>query len=71
MMDFSETFGHEACPRCGVGRLRAWDELSAEEREIVRRLPASASFTLDERIARHRWCPRCWHEETGGTPDVA
>jgi len=52
----------DTCPRCGVGHLRAWRELSEEEREVVRRLPASAEQTIDERIARHRWCARCWHE---------
>ncbi|HZG53414.1 MAG TPA: hypothetical protein VEZ40_14885 [Pyrinomonadaceae bacterium] len=54
------------CPRCDAPRLRAWDELAAEEREVVRRLPAAASFPIEERTARHRWCVRCWHEETGG-----
>lgn len=56
----------DPCPRCGHARLRAWDELTAEEREVARRLPASAAFTLDERAARHRWCVRCWYEETRG-----
>jgi hypothetical protein len=49
------------CPRCG-GRLRAWRELSEEEREVVRRLPASAAQATHERAARHRWCTRCWYE---------
>lgn len=50
------------CPRCGEGRLRSWRELSDEGREVVRRLPASADYTLDERTATHRWCTRCWYE---------
>jgi hypothetical protein len=54
----------DACPRCGTERLRTWDQLSAEEREVVRRLPASAHFKLEERAASRRWCTRCWHEET-------
>jgi hypothetical protein len=54
------------CPRCGEGRLRSWQELDDEEREVVRRLPASADYTPDERRARHRWCTRCWHEEKQG-----
>ena len=62
--------GGGACPRCGEGRLRAWYELSAEEREVALRLPASADFTAAERMARHQWCTRCWHEETGGGPLV-
>jgi hypothetical protein len=45
-------------------RLRAWRELSEEERLVVRRLPASADYPEEERAATHRWCTRCWHEET-------
>ncbi len=58
---------HDLCPRCDSKTLRGWNELSAEEHEVVRRLPASADYSLEERRARHlRWCPRCWYEETGG-----
>ena len=56
--------GH--CPRCAAARLHAWGELVDDEREVVRRLPASADFSIEERIVRHLWCVRCWHEETGG-----
>lgn len=59
------------CPRCGEGRLRGWNELSGEERELARRLPASADYSLEERKARHRWCNRCWYEETSGSPTLA
>ena len=54
------------CPRCGVGRMRAWSELSDEEREVVRRLPASADHSLEVRQSTHRWCARCWYEERNG-----
>ena len=63
--------GEGLCPRCGEGSMRAWYELSAEEREVAERLPASADFTLEARAARHRWCTRCWHEETFGGPRTA
>lgn len=63
--------GEGRCPRCGEGVLRAWYELNAEEREAAQRLPASADFTLEERAARHRFCPRCWHEESFGEPRTA
>ncbi|HEV7842795.1 MAG TPA: hypothetical protein VGO69_03820 [Pyrinomonadaceae bacterium] len=56
----------DKCPRCGEGRLRPWQELTEEEREVTRRLPASADYTQDERRTRHRWCTRCWHEEKQG-----
>ena len=57
----------DSCPRCdALLSLRAWGELDEAEREVVRRLPASAVFSFAEREARHRWCVRCWHEETRG-----
>jgi alpha-ketoglutarate-dependent taurine dioxygenase len=43
--------------------MRAWRELSEEEREVVRRLPASANYSFEARENRHRWCSRCWFEE--------
>lgn len=58
------------CPRCGAGRLSGWSELSDEEREVVKRLPASADYSIGERAARHRWCPRCWYEDTGHESQV-
>ena len=53
----------DRCPRCETERLRAWNELSEEEREVVRRLPAAGRYSAGERAARHRWCRRCWYEE--------
>ena len=50
------------CPRCDTARIKAWDELNDEEREVVKRLPASADYSLEERKALHRWCTRCWFE---------
>jgi hypothetical protein len=58
------------CPRCD-GALRSWNDLSDEDREMVRRLPASADYSLEERKARHRWCTRCWFEDSGRTPTLA
>jgi hypothetical protein len=54
----------EICPRCSKGRLRDWNSLGDEEREIVRRLPASADYAMTERQATHRWCTNCWYEAT-------
>jgi hypothetical protein len=42
--------------------MRSWDELTEEEREVTRRLPANTDYSPEERRARHRWCTRCWHE---------
>jgi len=55
------------CPRC-EGRLQSWTELNDEEREMVKRLPAD--YSLEERQSRHRWCVRCWYEDSGGTPTL-
>jgi alpha-ketoglutarate-dependent taurine dioxygenase len=54
------------CPRCGTGQMRAWNELSDEEREVVRRLPAAADYSLEERQGSRQWCTRCWYEEGSG-----
>ena len=63
-------FGIETCPRCGEGRLRAWRELSEEEREVVARLPASADHPVEERSALHRWCTICWYEAMSNEPET-
>jgi hypothetical protein len=51
----------EQCPRCGVGRLKSWYELSEEERQVVRRLPAE-NYSFEVRRNTHQWCTQCWHE---------
>ena len=51
------------CPRCEKPGMKSWAELNDEEREVVRRLPASTEYPLAERQATHRWCTRCWYEE--------
>jgi hypothetical protein len=58
---------NDRCPRCGEGRLLSWAELDEEQREVVRRLSASAEYTQTERETLHRWCVRCWFESTSGT----
>jgi hypothetical protein len=60
------TQGVGLCPRCGGGPLKAWYELSEEEREVALRMPDSTDFTVDERAARHLFCTRCWYEERAG-----
>jgi hypothetical protein len=65
------TQGVGRCPRCGGGPLKAWYELSEEEREVALRMPDSADFTADERAERHLFCTRCWYEETSPSPRSA
>ena len=64
----TSTQGEGRCPRCGEGTLKAWYELSEEERELALRLPGAADFNAQERASRHLFCTRCWHEETAGAP---
>ena len=54
----------QTCPRCDKRGMKSWSELTDEEREMVKRLPLSASYSLEERQASHRWCTRCWYEAT-------
>lgn len=54
----------QTCPRCDKRGMKSWSELTDEEREAVKRLPLSASYSLEERQATHRWCTRCWYEST-------
>lgn len=49
------------CPRCGA-RMKSWQELEEEEREVVKRLPAAAESNAGERQRLNRWCARCWYE---------
>lgn len=62
---------NRSCPRCHEGRLQFWDELNDEEREVVKRLPASADYDAAERETMHLWCTRCWHEATKKDADLA
>jgi hypothetical protein len=64
----TSTQGEGRCPRCGEGPLKAWYELSEDEREVALRLPGSADFPAAERAARHLFCTRCWHEESMPAP---
>ena len=57
----------DSCPRCDKRGLKSWTELDDEEREVVKRLPLSAQYSLEERQASHRWCTRCWWEEVDRT----
>ncbi|HVG39046.1 MAG TPA: hypothetical protein VM870_07160 [Pyrinomonadaceae bacterium] len=64
--------GVSSCPACGSATsLRRWRDLSDEQQEVVRKLPATALYPIAERAARHAWCTTCWHEATGDTPQRA
>jgi len=44
--------------------MKTWAELTEEEREVVKRAPRAPGYSDEERKANHRWCTRCWYEET-------
>lgn len=44
--------------------MKSWLELSEEEQQVVRRLPASDDYSLAERQQTQRWCTRCWNESS-------
>ena len=50
----------QTCPRC-EHRLKTWHELSADQKFLAERLPASAEFSAEQR-KKHRFCVRCWFE---------
>jgi len=54
------------CTRCGEGTIKSWSELSDEEREVVKRLPAAADLEGEELQTMPQWCTRCWYESVGG-----
>lgn len=58
------------CPKCQSPKMRAWDELTDDEKFLVERLPGSADFTAEER-KKHRFCTRCWFENWGNMPQNA
>lgn len=53
----------DICPKCGSHHLKAWHELTADEKFLAERLPLSAEYTAAER-KKHRFCTRCWFEQT-------
>lgn len=53
---------NNVCRRCGNHIIRRWDDLSADEKFIIERLfPAE----LPPESKKHRFCTRCWYEDTG------
>ena len=50
------------CPRCNSLKMKSWNELSEDEKILVKKLPASAEFSPVQR-ERHRFCIRCFYEK--------
>lgn len=62
MMGFEENI----CPRCHQGKMKTWNELSADEKILAERLPLLAAFTRRER-EMHLFCPLCRFEQSEQT----
>jgi len=56
------SFQENCCPKCHFPKMKAWNELTAEQQMLAERLPTSAEYTVNER-KKHRFCERCWFEE--------
>ena len=50
------------CPKCGSPKIKFWNEMTADEKFIIEKLPLSSEFSLEER-KQHRFCARCFYEE--------
>jgi hypothetical protein len=50
------------CPECGSPKIKAWNELTDDEKFMVERLPGAGEFSSEER-RRHRFCVRCFYED--------
>ena len=48
------------CPKCDYKKLKNWDELSEEEKMVVK--VKHSDFPIEQR-KKHRFCVRCWFEE--------
>ncbi len=55
-------FNEKICPKCHFQKMKSWEELSDEQKFLVKRLPLNTEFSLKQR-KKHRFCERCWFEE--------
>ena len=58
-----KSFQEKICPRCAAPKMKDWEDLTDEQKFLVERLPLNTAFTPDER-KKHRFCERCFFEET-------
>ena len=58
------------CPQCGAAKMKSWDDLSDDQKFLIERTPLSADFSVEER-KKHRFCTRCFYEETQPPSDKA
>lgn len=51
----------DKCPKCDYKKLKTWDELSEDEKIIIK--VKHSNYPLEQR-KKHRFCVRCGFEET-------
>ncbi len=56
-----KSFHENICPQCGLPKLKAWRDLTDEQKFLVERLPLNTEFTPKER-EHHLFCVNCWNE---------
>ncbi len=56
-------FQEKNCPKCHSPKMKNWDELDDKQKFLVERLPRNTEFAHEQR-KKHRFCERCWFEET-------
>jgi len=56
-----QEFNEKMCPQCGSEKIKAWQDLTGEQKFLVERLPLSSEFSMEERKGNF-WCVRCWNE---------
>ncbi|MEQ1922651.1 MAG: hypothetical protein ABL952_09085 [Pyrinomonadaceae bacterium] len=50
--------------------MKSWDALTEEQQMLARKLPLSAEYTHAVR-KKHRFCIKCWFEETEKINSIA
>lgn len=55
---------NQGCPRCDYPIMKAWDDLSDDDRFVVERIPGPHDV-LPEQRKKHRFCKRCFFEDIG------
>jgi len=50
------------CPRCGAMKVKTWNELTEDEKRLIKALPAAGEYPLSKR-KKHRFCTRCLFED--------
>ena len=57
-----KSFQLKICPKCHSPKMKDWNDLTAEQKFLVERLPRNSEFTAEER-KKHRFCERCFYEQ--------